>query len=234
MTAVDSCIPANKSTHPFRPINRPPVPRLIAVDDDQATDGECFRLRAAETTLGRRDATLLFPCDADMSACHAQIKRELTIDDRYIWRLVDNDSTNGTYVRIATMPLRHDDQIRIGRTQLRWRADTKGKQAQIVVDSEPRRRVPVRTQQSVVIGRDAERVNLSVSDLTVDLAHAKVHFAGGRWVIEDLQSLNGTWRRVSSHELETCDEFILGEQRFRFECPKPPPTISQLGGMTSR
>lgn len=233
VTAVDSRVPANQSTQPLRPINRPPVPRLIAVDDDHETDGECFRLRAAETTLGRRNAMLLFPCDADMSACHAQIKREFTVDDRYVWRLVDNDSTNGTYVRVARMPLRHDDQIRMGRTQLRWHADTKGEQAQIVVDSEPRRRVSVHTHQSVVIGRDAERADIAVSDLTVDAAHAKVHFKGDRWIIEDLHSLNGIWRRIASHKLETCDEFILGEQRFRFECPKPVPPIAIAGGMTS-
>ncbi len=231
VTAVDQHVPVTQTTHPMRPINRPPVPRLIAVDDDHTTDGECFRLRAAETTLGRRDATLLFAGDADMSASHARITRECTAQQRYIWRLIDNGSTNGTFVRITKTILRHDDQIRLGRTLVRWRSNAEGVDLHIVVESEQPRRIPIDAKRPFVIGREASHADVMISDVTVDPAHARLHFEADGWVIEDLQSLNGTWQRIDSHDLLARDEFLLGEQRFRFECPAVPDTAAISTGL---
>ena len=61
----------------------------------------------------------------------------------------------------------------------------------LMFDNKLVREVPVGSRP-VTIGRAPDN-DLSVDNLAVSSYHAKVYFEAGRMVIEDLNSLNGTW-----------------------------------------
>src|SRR5262249_35849630 len=65
------------------------------------------------------------------------------------------------------------------------------------------------------VGRDPScRVGLA-DDMLVNGRHAPVHRdEKGRWVIENNQSLNGTWLRIDHITFDRTCHFQLGEQRF--------------------
>jgi predicted component of type VI protein secretion system len=67
----------------------------------------------------------------------------------------------------------------------------------------------------IIIGRDAAS-NVAINDAEVSRRHASLMFQGGKYVIEDLGSTNGTFvngqRLVSSTVLKSGDVVSLGEQ----------------------
>jgi hypothetical protein len=68
------------------------------------------------------------------------------------------------------------------------------------------------------IGRSPD-CGVFLDDVTVSRRHAALVQRNGRWVIEDLGSLNGTFvnrRRVESAELEDGDELQIGKYRLTF------------------
>lgn len=84
---------------------------------------------------------------------------------------------------------------------------------------------------AIVIGRDAGGIALP-HDPQVSGRHAEVsRTADGRWQLLDLGSTNGTFARVGRAQLASGREFLVGDQRFRFEAPATPapPTDSGSG-----
>jgi len=68
------------------------------------------------------------------------------------------------------------------------------------------------------IGRSPD-CGIFLDDVTVSRRHAVLRDEGGRWVIEDQGSLNGTFvnrKRVESAELEDGDELQIGKYRLTF------------------
>src|SRR5512135_2929455 len=67
----------------------------------------------------------------------------------------------------------------------------------------------------LVIGRDSSS-NIAINDAEVSRKHARLTFQGGKYVIEDLGSTNGTFvngqRLVSPLVLKSGDVISLGEQ----------------------
>jgi hypothetical protein len=103
----------------FRPITRPPMALLIILDDGSRKNGEHIRIRADRSVLGRETGDLIIPHDRLMSSRHAELVRELD-RGRYRWFLSDLGSTNGTFVRFAKSPLKHDQQFLIGSKRYRY------------------------------------------------------------------------------------------------------------------
>jgi rubredoxin len=69
-----------------------------------------------------------------------------------------------------------------------------------------------------MIGRSPD-CGVFLDDVTVSRRHAALVRRDGRWVIEDLGSLNGTFvnrRRVDSAPLEDGDEIQIGKYRLTF------------------
>jgi len=77
------------------------------------------------------------------------------------------------------------------------------------------RRYPL-VQDSHWIGRDPKRSLLALADdPTVNPLHARVfRDRQGRWRIEDANSLNGVWVRVTEIALASQGAFLIGEQLF--------------------
>src|SRR5512135_346538 len=67
----------------------------------------------------------------------------------------------------------------------------------------------------LVIGRDSSS-NIAISDAEVSRKHARLTFQGGKYVLEDLGSTNGTFvngqRLTSAAVLKSGDVVSLGEQ----------------------
>jgi pSer/pThr/pTyr-binding forkhead associated (FHA) protein len=82
------------------------------------------------------------------------------------------------------------------------------------------RRYPL-AHDSYWIGRDAKRSLLALSeDRSVNSLHARVfRDPQGRWRLEDANSLNGVWVRVTEVSLASQGAFLLGEQLFVFVLP---------------
>lgn len=77
------------------------------------------------------------------------------------------------------------------------------------------------TTTDCLMGADGAQCPIRVEDDPfVDPVHARVYLdSKGRWTIDDRESLNGLWIRISEAPLDSTAEFQLGEQRFRIRFP---------------
>ena len=81
--------------------------------------GETFGVRPAETVIGRVDGDIKFPHDGYMSSRHARI---LQRNGRFF--LIDNNSRNGTFVKIhQEVELHPGDVILVGKQLFRFETD---------------------------------------------------------------------------------------------------------------
>jgi pSer/pThr/pTyr-binding forkhead associated (FHA) protein len=69
------------------------------------------------------------------------------------------------------------------------------------------------------VGRD-DACDVVLTDPTVSRRHARIFFRDGSWVVQDLESTNGTMLngvRVGRSELRPGDELVLGNQRLQID-----------------
>jgi hypothetical protein len=74
------------------------------------------------------------------------------------------------------------------------------------------------TERPLLIGR-GRACDLVLHDDTVSRRHAELRREGGRWMLRDLGSTNGTWDgawRVAATEVDGGSELRFGEQLVRF------------------
>lgn len=78
---------------------------------------------------------------------------------------------------------------------------------------------PIHSLQAVV-GRDPDCEIRIPHDPYLDRKHARIfRDSRARWIIENLDSVNGVWVRVDEIRLDSPMSFQLGEQRFLFRVP---------------
>ncbi|MCO6449690.1 MAG: FHA domain-containing protein [Caldilineales bacterium] len=78
---------------------------------------------------------------------------------------------------------------------------------------------PLHPDVVAVIGRDASRVDILITDPTVSGRHAQIRYEDGRFVLHDLGSTNGIsmgGHRIQRWPLQEGDEFRLGNARLVF------------------
>jgi pSer/pThr/pTyr-binding forkhead associated (FHA) protein len=100
----------------------------------------------------------------------------------------------------------------------------------LMFDDKLVREVPVGSRP-VTIGRAPDN-DLSVDNLAVSSYHAKVYFEGGRMVIEDLNSLNGTFvndLRVERATLHDGDKVHIGKHTIKVDTSGDAPVNWQSG-----
>jgi hypothetical protein len=225
---------------PFRPTNRPPIV-MICVMDDYGDNGTWHRLLQDKTIIGRTEGDIQIPHDGMISTRHAELIRQ---QHRESWRWILNDlgSTNGTYVRVGSGILRHEQEFIIGRTHYRfdaakgdntlseespktnatisWQESGALTQIPSIVELTPKgegRRIPITTSE-VWIGRDSSCQIVPKEDPFANARHARIHRdVKGRWFIDNNRSLNGVWIRVEQMPLDGNCQFLLGEQRFKMQ-----------------
>jgi len=74
-------------------------------------------------------------------------------------------------------------------------------------------------QEELIIGRH-HSCDVVVTDLTVSRRHARLIFRDGGWIVQDLESTNGTQlngQRVGRCRLRPGDQLALGEQLLRVD-----------------
>jgi len=205
------------------PIDRPPVPRLFVLDDDSDTDGECFRLRQAKTAIGRREGTIQLPHDPDVSSLHAVIVRTSDSSGSWRWRLVDQESKNRTFVRVDQHTLSKNDHFRIADVEFQV-SFSNDNQILMTSLSPPYELLRVSGFGPWTLGSDAEQSDILVSSVAVNPVHATLSLRNSRsaaqYDLADNMSRNGIWINVQEWDMVGTTEFILGQQRFRFELPR--------------
>jgi len=230
---------------PFRPTLRPSMALLCVLDDGDDT-GEILRIRASSFVIGRAEGDFLIPHDSGISGRHAEISRRIENSER-CWYLKDLQSTNGTFVRAATVILSHEQELLIGSRRFRFEVPAPPTQAtpplgpevnatrkweaipghQAVaawhptfVDISPGcagQRFPL-TEPEYWIGRDPRLCSIVIDDPMVDRRHARLYRDGkNRWAMANAGSRNGLWARIQEVGLGRGGFFQCGEQRFFFK-----------------
>lgn len=218
---------------------------MLCVLDDGSRYGEWLRLRADVTVIGRSEGDVRIPHDAAISARHAQIIRQRG-PQGYRWVLADLQSTNGTFVRVGSTYLRHENEILVGGGCYRFEAGSASAPAANSPEAPPQstrpwsgvvppvrslvpslvevspagplNRIPL-TLPEYWIGRDAEACAIArPDDILAGARHARLYRdAKGQWHVENNKSVNGLWLRiVEPVVLNVACQFRLGEQQFIF------------------
>lgn len=204
----------------FRPLIRPPVPRLTLLDDGQDVEGETIRLRDAVTLIGRGEGQVRLPHDPLVSTRHAEIVRE-PHGRSHRWLLRDLGSANGTFVRCARAVLRPAAALILGGRRFRFRpaGGAADSAAAVLSEATPAGGLElVLAGSEIVVGRGGPGTTLAVDDPLLAGRHARLtRGTDGTWRIEALPSRNGVWVEVSAVHLAPACRFLVGEQRLLFE-----------------
>ena len=230
-----------------RPLRRPPMAVLCALDDGRIDDGETWRIREDRHVIGRSAGQTRIPHDQEISARHAAIVRQ-NLGNGYRWLLRDLRSTNGTFLRVERSVLRQESELWIGSRRYRFLLGgpfgaAEGHPEESLRQTRPFARhsvagglplkprlVEVRGEatgrEGTIVGEEfwigsSPRCTMVIDDDPfVSRRHACIrHDARGRWIIETANALNGIWIRIQRTVLDCESEFRLGEQRFRICFP---------------
>ena len=233
-------VPADPLERPIRPVLRAPVPILTVLDDGTFETGEHFRLRGDTFSIGRTDGNLVIPCDRTLSGSHAEIRR-VEHRGQVEWLLVDQDTANGTFVRINSANFFVDTIVILGSrrfrlilpfaelhsptdesTHLLEKVATPADPWPTLAEAGTSNNVlkfPLR-QQRVTIGRTGGECDISIDDPHLASHHATItREANGVWRIRPEKTSNGVWINVRSVKLTPHCYFRCGEQFFRFVIP---------------
>lgn len=224
----------------FRPTFRPPVPRLILLDDGAGDSGEMIRLRDQVVSIGRTEGTVRLPHDPLVSSKHAEITREGNTTP-FKWLLKDNGSANGTFVRCSKSILRPDRILILGSRRFRFRATAAVPQSAyasqhagtVAVDTRGIGVTPwpalieslntsspleLQLKKEVLsVGHPGWGNDIELDDPYIAKHHAQIsRNSAGEWHIEAKPSKNGVWVQINAIRLTPMCRFQCGEQRFLF------------------
>jgi pSer/pThr/pTyr-binding forkhead associated (FHA) protein len=208
---------------------------LLEIKQDGST-GNRVRI-TKETLIGRIDCDINRSADSLLSARHASLSLR---GEKLCLR--DLDSQNGTFIKQRQdTELASGDVFLIGRELFRFHvqasednaAETEGTR---VVMGMPNLQSPppsAKLERIQLNGTAVETFDLGKPETTLgrtkgDLVfkndpymsgtHARIVLQSGRFILQDLKSRNGVYRRIRTEvELQNGDEFFLGEQIFRVE-----------------
>lgn len=190
-----------------------------------------------ETFIGRTGCDLSYPNDALLSQRHASLNKR---EGKLV--LKDLNSQNGTFVK-----QRQDSEITpgdvfvLGRELFRFTTQRMDESPQnvmgtVVMAGAPKLQpgpVTAKLEHIQLSGEVIKEYSLDKPETTIgrttgDLifgddpymsgTHARIVAQPGRFILQDLKSRNGIYRRTrESVTLQDGDEFFLGEERFRVD-----------------
>lgn len=208
------------------------VARLVVIRPD-GSEGADISLRRGEQTVGRDSASKALANDPFLSPEHATF---VCTQDALFVR--DEGSLNGVFVRVdESVELRHHDQIRVGQELLRYEeladsepvverteeetkiagSDPEGLWGRLCLMAGPDlvSRAFALGEEAVTIGRESGDI-LFRDDGFVSGTHARIRRDGDTPILEDLNSSNGTYRRIRQEtRLDDGALLLMGQQLFR-------------------
>jgi len=192
-----------------------------------------------ETFLGRAGCDVNYPDDALLAPRHASV---LIREGKLYLR--DLESQNGTFIKQRQdAELTPGDAFLLGRQLFRFTALSMddaptpglGQMTAVWAGAPKIQRAPMnaKLEHIKLTGEVMNEFRLEKSEFTIGRAagdlvfkddpymsgkHACIVTLPGRFVLQDLQSRNGIYRRLRDEvELQDSDEFFVGEQMFRVE-----------------
>jgi pSer/pThr/pTyr-binding forkhead associated (FHA) protein len=217
---------------------------LLCIVDDGKEDGEWVRLRKDTVVLGRSEGDIVIPHDSMMSGRHAELSRRLdqgryrwhltdlqSTNGTYV-RIGTAALRHGQELLIGGHRYRFEaaGQLVEAPDEDAEAADDKRKVTRGWQSIEPSNLLPslveltakgdgqryLLAQNENWVGRDAAHCAVAlVGDPLISPRHARVfRDPKGRWHVENMKSLNGTWLRIDQMALDSACQFQLGEQRF--------------------
>jgi pSer/pThr/pTyr-binding forkhead associated (FHA) protein len=215
----------------FGQLQAPGKAKLILIRGE-GVEGLSYQLNAEQHVVGR-SGQLVFPDDPFVSPKHANFFYR---NGKLVVR--DEGSVNGVYLRVkGSVDVQADDYFLAGEQVFRIDATPKAND-QPGADgtyfySSPKHQSPFRITQvlqggaggmtvcargsSLQIGREGGDLNFP-SDLYMSAAHCKLEEAGGKLVLTDLNSRNGSYVRLKvERELAHGDYVFIGRKLLRVE-----------------
>lgn len=218
----------------FRGLHAPTIEAsLVEIKQDGST-GKSIRI-TRETVIGRSDCDIIYSSDMLLSPRHAALALR---GERL--HLRDLGSQNGTFLKQRQdTDLAPGDVFLIGRELFRFNVEagednpaaTEGTRMMMGMPSLEPAPVSAKLERIQLNGSLIETFKLEKPETTLgrtkgDLVfkndpymsgtHARILAQPGRFILQDLKSRNGVYRRLRTEvELQNGDEFFLGEQIFR-------------------
>jgi pSer/pThr/pTyr-binding forkhead associated (FHA) protein len=101
------------------PVATPPQRAKLNLIMEGGETGDTYDVRPTETVIGRIDGDIKFPHDGYMSGRHARI-----IQRNGHFYLIDNNSRNGTFIKIhQEVELQPGDVLLVGKQLFRFEVD---------------------------------------------------------------------------------------------------------------
>jgi len=215
----------------FGQLQAPGKAKLILIRGE-GVEGLSYQLNAEEHIVGRL-GQLVFPDDPFVSPKHANF---LYRNGKLIVK--DEGSVNGVYLRVkGSVDIQPDDFFLAGEQVFRVDATPKANDQPgpdgTYFYSSPKHQSPFRITQilqggaagmtvcargsSLQIGREGGDLNFP-SDLYMSAAHCKIEEAGGKFMLTDMNSRNGSYVRLKAErELSHGDYVFIGRKLLRVE-----------------
>jgi len=215
----------------FGQLQAPGKAKLILIRGE-GVEGLSYQLNAEQHVVGR-SGQLVFPDDPFVSPKHANFFYR---NGKLVVR--DEGSVNGVYLRVkGSVDVLPDDFFLAGEQVFRIDATPKASDQPgpdgTYFYSSPKHQSPFRITQilqggaggmtvcargsSLQIGREGGDLNFP-SDLYMSAAHCKLEEAGGKFVLTDMNSRNGSYVRLKvERELAHGDYVFIGRKLLRVE-----------------
>jgi len=225
-----------EDTYVFAGLHTPRIEASVVELKQDGSTGKTVRI-IQETTFGRGTCDISYPADTLLSPRHAslQVRAGKLI-------LKDLGSQNGTFQKQRQDgELTPGDVFLLGRELFRFVTQSMDENqdstqdTQLLMGAPKLQRGPVtaKLEHIQLSGEVIEEFSLEKPETTLgrtkgDLVfnddpymsgmHARIAAQPGRFILQDLKSRNGVYRRIRNEvELRHGDEFFLGEQLFRVE-----------------
>ena len=198
----------------YRPTVRAPM-AIVKLFHDGVTTFTSYPIFADRFRIGRIDGDLVVLHDSWMSGRHAEIQRR-RVGDCYDWFLVDQKSTNGSFVRSDSTVLKNNDELFLGQERYRFSTQN-GRPGLIHATKGIGQQWWFRGRKEIIGRKPPCGLPSFATDPYLDPVHAIViQRPDGAWEIQDNHSQNGLWYRIMEIQLSSNSAFQLGEQRFGF------------------
>lgn len=198
---------------------KPKSDKIITIKSIEGPSDMNFMVDSCGTKIGRHSSNQIVIFDESVSRYHAEI---IFNDD--LFYLYDVGSTTGTFLKITEpLELKHDMIIEVGSYQLQVtnlvisEDTTKDSFVEFTISESPEelldRTFMLFNNNS--IGRKSNNSISFTDDLHMSNLHCKVYLVHDKFLLEDIESTNGTWFRLSPESVRSIEMPLKNKMVFK-------------------